>query len=229
MIIKGLQEFTLIDFPGKIACTIFTFGCNFRCKFCHNPELVFDNGSKQIPLDEILNFLDERKDFLDGVCISGGEPTLHNDLPEFISRIKKLKLLIKLDTNGTNPKMLKKLIEEKLLDYVAMDIKAPLEKYEKVVGVKVEKEKIKESIEIIKKGKIDYEFRSTILPALITKKDLIKIGKLLKGSKKFCLQNFVPSKTLSKKFQKEKGFSHQELQEFTKLLKPYFKEIVVRE
>jgi pyruvate formate lyase activating enzyme len=229
MIIKGLQEFTLIDYPGKVACTIFTFGCNFRCGYCHNPELVFDDGSKAISEEEILQFLKKRKDFLDGVCITGGEPALHPDLPAFINKIKKLGLLVKLDTNGTNPEMLRRLIENKLVDFVAMDIKAPLEKYEKVVGVQVDKKKIQESINIIRNSGLEYEFRSTILPALHSKEDLINIGKWLKGSKKFCIQNFVPSKTLEEKFKKEKSFSSDELNEFVNILKPYFEKIEVRE
>jgi pyruvate formate lyase activating enzyme len=229
MIIKGLQEFTLIDYPKKVACTIFTFGCNFRCKYCHNPELVFNNGTPEIPEEEILKFLDERKDFLDGICITGGEPTLHKDLPEFIFKIKKFGLLVKLDTNGTNPEMLKKLTKNKLVDYVAMDIKAPLEKYEKVVGVKVNKKKIQESVNVIRNSGLEYEFRSTILPALHSKEDLIKIGEWLKGSKKFCIQNFVPTKTLEEKFKKEKSFSSKELGEFVDILKPYFEKVEIRE
>jgi len=229
MIIKGLQEFTLIDYPGKVACTIFTFGCNFRCEYCHNPELIFDDGSETISEDEILKFLEERKDFLDGVCITGGEPTLHPDLPDFIAKIKKRGLLVKLDSNGANPEMLKTLIKKNLVDFVAMDIKAPLEKYEKIVGIKIDKKKIQESIDLIRRSGLDYEFRSTILPALHSKEDLIKIGEWLRGSKKFCLQNFVPSKTLEKKFQKEKGFSSGKLKEFADILKPYFEKIEIRE
>lgn len=160
---------------------------------------------------------------------TGGEPTLHPDLPEFISKIKKLGFLVKLDTNGTNPEMLKKLIENKLVDFIAMDIKAPLEKYEKVVGVKIDKEKIQESINIIRNSGLEYEFRSTILPALHSKEDLIDIGKWLKGSKKFCIQNFVPSKTLEEKFKKEKSFSSEELNEFANILKPYFEKVEIRE
>jgi len=229
MIIKGLQEFTLIDYPGKVACTIFTFGCNFRCKYCHNPELIFDNGTPEIPENQILKFLEERKSLLDGVCITGGEPTLHSDLPEFIFKIKKMGLLVKLDTNGTNSEMLKKLIEKKLIDYIAMDIKAPLEKYDKAIGTTVSKKEIQESIDLIQKSGIDYEFRSTILPILHSEEDLIKIGKWLKDSKKFCLQNFVPSKTLERKFKKEKGFSPKKLQRFSELLKPYFEKVEIRE
>jgi pyruvate formate lyase activating enzyme len=227
MIIKGLQEFTLIDYPGKIACTIFTFGCNFRCRYCHNPELVFDDGTPIISEEKILKFLEERRDFLDGVCITGGEPTLHKDLPEFISKIKSLGISVKLDTNGTNPEMLKKLIKQKLIDFVAMDIKAPLEKYEEVVRTKVNLSKIKESIETIQKSEIDYIFRTTIVPRLLNKNDILSMGRTLKGSKKYCLQRFRPGKTLDKKFQKEKPYSYEEIEEFANLSKPFFEEITI--
>ena len=134
MIIGGLQKHTLIDYPGKIAATIFTSGCNFRCPFCHNPELVLPeeiSKSKELPLQEVFSFLKERKGFLDGVVICGGEPTIHNDLYDFCSEIKRIGFLIKLDTNGHNPEMLEKLIDKELIDYIAMDIKAHKEKYDK--------------------------------------------------------------------------------------------------
>ena len=133
MKIKGLQKQTLLDYPDKLACTIFIFGCNFRCGFCHNPELIVEDGREEIKEDYILDFLKERKGFIDAVCITGGEPTLNNDLPNFIRKVKELGFLVKLDTNGSNPEMLKQLIDDNLLDYIAMDIKAPLEKYDSMV------------------------------------------------------------------------------------------------
>ena len=146
MIIKGLEKQTVLDYPGKLACTIFMFGCNFRCGFCHNPELIIDDGRPEIKQDEVLDFLEKRRGFLDGVCITGGEPTLNNDLPDFISKIKSMGLSVKLDTNGTNPEMLEDLIKKDLVDYIAMDIKAPLESYDKIANVNVNKENIQRSV-----------------------------------------------------------------------------------
>ena len=221
MIIKGLQKLTLIDYPGKIACTIFTFGCNFRCRYCHNPELVFDNGTKPIEDREIFKFLSERKGFLDGVCVTGGEPTLHRDLPHFLAKIKGMNFLAKLDTNGTNPRMLKYLIDEDLLDYIAMDIKAPLERYEEVVRVKVNEENIKRSINLIKESGINYEFRTTVVPELLNKEDILAIGRWLQGAKRFYIQQFRGIKTLDKNFVSKKPYSEEELEEFCNILKPF--------
>lgn len=227
MIIKGLQKQTIIDYPGKIACTIFTFGCNFRCGFCHNPELVIDDGRPEIKKEEILEFLKNRKGFLDAVCITGGEPTLNEDLPEFISKIKELGFLVKLDTNGTNPEMLKELIEKKLVDYIAMDIKAPLEFYENIANVKVNKNDIQKSVDLIKKMK-EYEFRITVVPSLFNEKYAKLIGEWLKGSKRFFIQQFRGIKTLDKNFIDKKPFSKEELIKFCNILKPYFETCKIR-
>lgn len=227
MIIKGLQKQTVIDYPEKVACTIFTFGCNFRCSYCHNPELVIDDGRPEIKENEILDFLKNRKGFLDAVCITGGEPTLNKNLPEFISNIKKLGLLVKLDTNGTNPEMLRELIEKKLVDYIAMDIKAPLEFYENVTNVKVNKDDIQKSIDLIKKFK-EYEFRITVVPGLFNEKHAKLIGEWLKGSKRFFIQQFRGIKTLDKSFVNKKPFSKEELVNFCNILKPYFEMCSIR-
>ncbi len=175
--IGGLQKTTFIDYPGKLACTVFLCGCNFRCPFCYSRELVLPEKIKNQPKvkkKEFFNFLQERKGLLEAVVVCGGEPTINEDLPDFIKEIKKFGYLIKLDTNGSNPEMLQELINEKLIDYVAMDIKAPIEKYEKTVRVKVETEKIKESVKILKKGIIGYEFRTTVVPGIIDKDDILK-------------------------------------------------------
>jgi len=221
MIFKGVQKLTLLDYPGKIACTLFTFGCNFRCPYCHNPELVFNDGTPEIPEEKILSFLEARVGFLEGVCITGGEPTLHDDLPEFIKKVKSFGFFVKLDTNGTNPKMVKELIDKKLVDYIAMDIKAPLEKYDNVVRVKADKKKIDESVKIIKSFP-EYEFRTTILPDLLSKQDMIAIAKWLNGAKRFFIQQFKPTKTLEKSFLEKKPYSKEELEEICKAIEPYF-------
>lgn len=225
--IKGIQKLSLIDYPGKVACTLFTFGCNFRCPYCHNPELVIDDGTPMIPEEDVLAFLDKRKSFLNGVCITGGEPTLHEDLLDFIKRIKGLGYHVKLDTNGTNPKMLRRLIGENLVDYIAMDVKAPLEKYESVVRVKVDTDRIAESVEVVKAFS-DYEFRITVLPDLITRRDIVTIAEWLKGAKRFFIQQFKPSKTLNKTFLEKRAYSTDELEEICREIKPFFSICQVR-
>jgi len=227
MIIKGVQKLTLIDYPGKIACTLFTFGCNFRCPYCHNPELVVENNTPSIPEEQIMSFLERRKDFLEGICITGGEPTLYSDLPEFIKKIKMFGFSVKLDTNGTNPEMVKELINKKLVDYIAMDIKAPLEKYDNVVRVKADKKKIKESVEIIKSFP-EHEFRTTIIPELLSRDDMIAIAKWLKGAKRFFIQQFRPSKTLDKSFLAKQPYSKEELEKIRESIKPYFEVCEIR-
>jgi len=227
MKIKGLQKQTILDYPGKLACTIFTFGCNFRCGFCHNPELIKDDGRLEIKQEEILEFLKNRKDFLDGVCITGGEPTINEDLPDFISKIKELGFLVKLDTNGTNPEMLKELIDKRLIDYVAMDIKAPIEFYDNVVNAKVNKEDIQRSIDLIR-GMKDYEFRTTIVPGLFNEIYAKMIGEWLKGSKSFYIQQFRTIKNLDKEFLSKKPFSKEDLINFCNIMKPYFEVCEIR-
>jgi pyruvate formate lyase activating enzyme len=227
MIIKGLQKTTLIDYPEKVACTVFIFGCNFRCPYCHNPELVITDETPEIGQEKILQFLEERKDFLDGVVVTGGEPVLNKDLPEFFQKIKKLGLSIKLDTNGTNPEMVEQLIKDKLIDYIAMDIKAPIGRYEEVVGASVDIEKIKKSVEIVRKSGLDYEFRMTVPPDNFTEKDFVSIGEWLKGSKKFYLQQFKGIKTLDKKLI-GKTVSREEMEKFCSILKPFFDKCEIR-
>lgn len=227
MIIKGLEKQTVLDYPGKLACTIFIFGCNFRCGFCHNPELIADDGRAEIKQDEVLEFLKKRKGFLDGVCITGGEPTLNRELPGFISKIKGIGFAVKLDTNGTNPDMLEELIRKGLVDYIAMDIKAPLEIYDKVAGVNVNKEKIKRSAELVKNFP-DHEFRITVVPGLFDEASARKIGEWLKGSDKFYIQQFRGIKTLDKNFMNKKSFSKEDLENFCNILKPYFEKCEIR-
>jgi pyruvate formate lyase activating enzyme len=195
MNIGGLQKVTLVDYPGEIACAVFLSGCNFRCPWCHNPELVWPEKIKKHPkISEktFFSFLKQRKGLLDGVCITGGEPTIYKNLPGFIKKIKKLGFLVKLDTNGSNPEMLKKLINNRLIDYVAMDVKAPLknQNYNKAIGAKVDLTKIKKSIELIKNSGLDYEFRTTVLPKIHKDEDIINIAKYLKGTKIYYLQPY---------------------------------------
>ena len=236
MQIGGLQKNTLIDYPGKIACTVFLIGCNFRCPFCYSSELVLPEKIERQPKiseKDFFNFLKKRKGLIEGVVICGGEPSLNKELPKFCQKIKKLGYLVKLDTNGSNPKLLGKLIDEKLVDYVAMDIKGPKEKYYKIVGMlegENEKliKKIEKSINILKEGKVDYEFRSTIVPTLHTKEDVIEMAKWIRGAKRYYLQNFRPEKTIDPKFEKIKPYPQEFLLEIQNAIAPFFEVCQVR-
>lgn len=225
MKIASLQKFTLIDYPDKMACTVFLSGCNFKCPWCYNPELVLPEKIREqpsVPEKEFFEFLKKRKGELEGVVICGGEPTIHNDLPDFFRKIKKMGFLIKLDTNGSNPGMLKKLINEGLIDYIAMDIKAPKEKYSKAVGKEVDLENIEKSINILKQSRKEFEFRSTIVPGLLEKKDILKIANWLEPAPRYFLQNFRPGKTVNPKFRKVKPYSENYLAEIIKAIAPFF-------
>jgi pyruvate formate lyase activating enzyme len=233
MEIGGLQKTTLIDYPGKIACTIFLIGCNFRCPFCYSAELVLPEKIKNQPrIDEkeLFRFLKERRKYLEGVVICGGEPTIHSDLSDFLLQIKKMGYLIKLDTNGTQPDIIKKLIDKKLVDYIAMDIKAPLEeeKYAVASGVKVDLEKIRQSIALIKNSGIDYEFRTTVVPTIHQLEDLLNIAQAIAPAKKFYLQNFRPEKTLNENLLQVKPFSETDLEMILEKIKNLFKECRIR-
>ena len=233
MEIGGLEKSTLIDYPGRIAATVFLLGCNFRCPFCYSSELVLPEKMAEQPKiaeKAFFDFLKERQGLLEGVVICGGEPTIHKDLPDFIKRIKDLGFLLKLDTNGSNPEMLRELMQKGLVDYVAMDIKAPLgAKYDLATGVKVDLDKIKESIEIIKGSGVDYEFRSTIVPSIHTKEDVIQMAKDISPAKKYYLQNFRGEKTIDPRFEEIKPYAKDFLLEIQKEISPFFEICQVRE
>ena len=209
MIISGLQKTTLIDYPGRVAATVFLSGCNFRCPFCYSSELVLPERIKDQPvLSEkyFFDFLRDKVGLLEGIVVCGGEPTLNLDLPDFLKKIKDMGFLVKLDTNGSNPRMLESLIEQKLVDYVAMDVKAPKEKYLDVVKGKIDVNDIERSINILKEGKVDYEFRTTIVPGIHSKEDIIKIASWLKPAKRYFLQNFRADKTIDPSFEGVKPY-----------------------
>ncbi|RLG54460.1 MAG: anaerobic ribonucleoside-triphosphate reductase activating protein [Candidatus Hydrothermarchaeota archaeon] len=229
MLIKGFQRVSLIEYPGKIVSIVFVGGCNFRCHYCYNTDLVLNYRSlPDIPEDDIIDFMESRKGLLDGVAITGGEPTLCKDLPEFARKIKNMDFLVMIETNGSNPRMIKELIDKKLVDYIAMDIKAPLEKYDEVAGVKVNRKKIQESIDVIKNSGVDYEFRTTVVPRFFKRDDALAIGKWLKGSKRYFLQQFRPGKTLDKKLKRMKPYPPEKLKEFAELVKPFFEYVGTR-
>jgi pyruvate formate lyase activating enzyme len=229
MIIAGLQKTTLIDYPQKIACTVFLAVCNFRCPWCYSSELVLPTkiaGSSRISEKYFLDFLRERKGFLDGVVICGGEPTVNKDLPQFIEKIKRMGYSVKLDTNGSNPKMLKNLANTNLIDYIAMDIKTFPESdiYENIIGEGIKMDYIKESVTFLKNGNIDWEFRTTVVPGVHTKEDFIEIAKWIGGDNvKYYLQSFRPEKTIDPGFEKVKQFQKEFLEEIAKDISPYFK------
>jgi len=232
MEIGGLQKVSLIDYPGRIAATVFIIGCNFRCPWCYSRELVLPEeiqNQPRIPEKDFFNFLEERKELLEGVTICGGEPTIHKELPNFIKQIKKMGYLVKLDTNGSNPQMLKKLISKDLIDYVSMDVKAPRERYEKVVGGKVNLKDIEKTIEILKKSNLDFEFRTTLVPTLIEKKDVLEIAQWIKLAKRYYLQNFRPEKTIDPKFKKIKPYPQEYLIEIQKAISPFFEICQIRQ
>src|SRR5450759_1081844 len=199
MKIGGLQKVSLIDYPGVISGIVFLQGCNFRCPYCHNPELV-DEKLFGPCLDEkiILDFLNTRKGKLDAVTITGGEPTIQKDLMPFIKRVKKMGFAVKLDSNGSAPQVIKELLAEKLLDFIALDIKAPLEKYKRIVQAPVDTQSIKDSIKLILKSKIPHEFRTTVVKSQLGAKDILEIAKLISGASCYVLQKFVQTKTLDK-------------------------------
>ncbi|PLX20657.1 anaerobic ribonucleoside-triphosphate reductase activating protein [Candidatus Parcubacteria bacterium] len=247
MIIGGLEKFSLIDYPEHLSAIVFTKGCNFRCQFCYNPMLVWPENSASesiydhnsplggdqkdylISQDNLFDFLKERVGKLDAVVITGGEPTMHYDLPEFIKKIKKLGFKVKLDTNGTNPKMLLDVLEEKLLDYLAMDIKGSEKNYDLVTGIDPEMNKIKESIDIIMKSGLPYEFRTTLVPELHDKEIINDMGGLIKGAEKWFLQPFKSdTKLVNDTFEGASSFTEKEMDEMCQIAKKYVKQCRVR-
>ena len=222
MDIKGFIDVSFVDWDGKVSAVMFLPNCNFRCPFCHNLNLVLNpENIETIPFEQVKKQLEKQRGWIDGVCITGGEPTLHSNLSELCSRLKKMGFLVKLDTNGTNPAMLKELMNKGLIDYVAMDIKAPLtaEKYSRASGVKAEEllQKVKESIEALLESNIDYEFRTTVVPTLHDLEDIRQICRSLVGCRKYVLQKFDVSlgkETLNPEFMKLKPFTDEDMQKF---------------
>ena len=226
MKIKGVLETSFVDWDGKIVPTIFLPSCNFRCGFCHNHKLVLSPESfEDVPLDYLLRFWRRNRDFLDGVCITGGEPTLHKDLPQLCATIKELGLKVKLDTNGSNPEMLCSLIKEKLVDYIAMDVKAPLRArdYSRVAGVDINDElrRIEKSIDIIISSGIDHEFRTTVIKGVHGEDEVEAIARSLQGAKRYVLQKFVPHLAMSEELRRLEMFSDEEMDALVKAARRY--------
>ena len=252
MIIGGLQKFSLLDYPDCVSAIIFTQGCNFRCQFCYNPMLVWpkkvgkskyaqnvtgasrltaeqQKDHPKISEDDLFVFLRSRVGKLDAIVITGGEPCLQKDLPEFIGKIKKLGFLIKLDTNGSYPEMLAKLIKEKLIDYVAMDLKAPTNKYEEVIGAEIDLDKIEKSVKIIRQSGLPYEFRTTVVPGLLNKDDISEMGKTIKGVDKWYLQKFQSNVDLvGRDLERRVPYNSRQMNELAEIGKKYVKKCEVR-
>lgn len=228
--IKGLEKFSSRDYPGFISATVFLGSCNFRCPFCHNAQLVLNpDDVPTYPMDYFTDFLDSRKDWLEGICITGGEPLLHPDLPEFLTFLKKRELLVKLDTNGSFPSRLEGLLGNNLVDSIAMDIKAPLDEYQKVTRIPVDSDHIRKSIDIIRNSGLEHVFRITAVPGLIDGEGMEKIGRMLQGAKVFQIQQFVPVNTLDPSFESRKPFKREDIKALARRVEDFFAEVRIEE
>ncbi len=246
MKIGGFQKFTLVDYPEKLACTVFFSGCSFRCPWCHNKELVLPEEIRnhpQIPLEEVFEFLKKREGRLEGVVLTGGEPTINPDLPSFCRRVKEMEYNVKLDTNGCNPEMIKKLTSENLIDYVAMDIKSPREKYFQAIGGKIFFEEvdggrgdfwknnlldnIEKSIDFLKEERVEYEFRTTVVPGLLSERDVKKIAKWISPAQRYYLQEFRPAEEVPNHVKKAL-YEEDFLRKLAKEIEPFFGECGLR-
>jgi pyruvate formate lyase activating enzyme len=229
MNIGGLQKVSLIDYPGKISAIIFTQGCNFRCPYCHNPGLVDPTLYKPcLSVKDVLEFLAHRRGKLDAVTITGGEPTLQSDLIPLIQKIRKMGFAVKLDSNGSRPDILARLMKEKLLDYLALDIKAPRDKYAQAVKVPVDPAVISESVRLVLQSKIPHEFRTTVVKSVMTPKDILAIANEIDGAKRYVLQRFQPAQTLDPEFAGAQSFPEEELLKLKKQLEKIVPLVVVR-
>jgi pyruvate formate lyase activating enzyme len=225
---KGLEKFSSKDFPGHISATFFTGGCNFRCPFCHNADLVLrPDRLVTVPEAEVREFLERRENWLEGVCVTGGEPLIHPDLHENLSFFKRRGLLVKLDTNGSFPDSLKSLLDDGLVDVVAMDIKAPLDKYPEAAGVEVDEDSILRSIGLIRGLGAGSYFRTTVVPGLIDDGEIRKIGRMLEGTDKIVLQAFSPVNTLDPGYARRKPYPAHRMRELAELLRPEVGQVVV--
>lgn len=220
----GLQKVSLIDFPDRIATVLFTSGCNLRCPFCHNWRLVLEPKGSFLSEETVFQILESRKKYVDAVVVTGGEPLMHSDIPQFLKKLKEREFVIKLDTNGFFPDVLEKSLP--YLDYVAMDVKASAEKYV-LLGANDISNYLR-AIEMLKQESVDYEFRTTVVPGFVNKEDIPKIGELIKGAKRFAFQQFVPGDTLDKAFNAVKPYSPEIIADFADVMKNYVDEIILR-
>jgi pyruvate formate lyase activating enzyme len=230
MRIVGLIKTSLLDWDGKVTSVIYLAGCNFRCPFCHNADLVLRPAEMpEVDMDALEEYLQEQADFLDGVVVTGGEPTLNEDLPQLIKWLRDKGLKVKLDTNGTNPDMLEDLLDAGMLDYVAMDIKAPLdESYNDLSGVDAPLEQLKRSISIIMDSGVDYEFRTTVVPILLKEEDIERIAAFIGGARRYALQQFRPGVTLDEKFSVLDPYPAARIRDMAERAGRYVRNVVIR-
>lgn len=228
--IVGFAKTSLLDWDGMVATTVYLQGCNLRCPFCHNPDLVSTTAEvDEVPWDMVEDYLRDNCDFLDGVVITGGEPTLNDDLPELIKKVRALGLKVKLDTNGTDPDLLEDLIRSKLLDFVAMDLKAPLDQqYFQLVGTEVDLEAIKRSIHLLMTTGIDYEFRTTVVPHYLSPADIERMAAFIGGAKKYALQQFKNDRTLDKRLSQVSPYSEGEMLGMAETARKYVRKVILR-
>ncbi|MEW6069597.1 MAG: anaerobic ribonucleoside-triphosphate reductase activating protein [Candidatus Thermoplasmatota archaeon] len=229
MLIKAIVETSFLDWDGKISTVVFVPECNFHCPYCQNWQLIeHPEKFEEVSFEKIKEFLLERKGFIDGVCITGGEPTLYEDLPEFAGALKNLGFGIKLDTNGSIPEMIEKLIKAQLVDYVALDFKAPFEKYNLVTGANAPIHSIKESVSILMNSNIDYEFRTTLVPTLLDENDVLEIARYIKGCKRYVLQQFVPQQARSERLGGLQPYRKEKFEKIAEEARKFIKEVKLR-
>jgi pyruvate formate lyase activating enzyme len=221
---SGIQKTSLLDFPNRVASVLFTPGCNLRCPFCHNWRIVVDPKPPFLNEEAVLKILHERKRFVDAIVVTGGEPTIHKELPRFLKKLKGKGFLVKLDTNGFNSHILEECLQ--YVDYVALDVKTSLEKYERL-GAKDTVELLR-TIEILKTGKVEYEFRTTVVPTFVDDKDVVKIGELVEGARAFAFQQFIPDDTMDKSFAAIKPYSREKIAGFAESIRKFAENTMLR-
>ncbi|NCD35529.1 MAG: anaerobic ribonucleoside-triphosphate reductase activating protein, partial [Spartobacteria bacterium] len=223
-----LQKTSLVDYPGHVAATVFTIGCNMRCGYCHNPELVLpEQYLDPIPVNDILDWCETRIGKLDGIAITGGEPTMHAGLVDFCRELKSMGFLIKLDSNGTHPDMLEQMIGEKIIDFVAMDIKGPIDRYSEIAARPIDTDTIQRTVRLLIDSGTGHEFRTTIVRSQLDASDFERIGTLVEGAQRFALQKFQPGKTLSPQFEFESSYNDYEMKELQTIMEKYVKQCVI--
>jgi pyruvate formate lyase activating enzyme len=231
MRIAGFVKTSLLDWDGKVSAVIYLPGCNFRCPFCHNRDLVLNPEQFEgIPFEIIAEYVSENTEFLDGIVITGGEPTLHHDLPELIKDVRALGMKVKLDTNGSNPDMVADLIRARLVDYIAMDLKAPVtqDKYSELIGVEAPLGQIKRSIELLMSSGVDYEFRTTVVPHMLGREDIERMAAYVGGARLLALQHFQPRNTINPALEVIKPVDEEKLREWAGLAKLCVRRVVIR-
>lgn len=228
MIIAGMQKLSLVDYPGHLSLVVFLQGCNFKCDYCHNPDLISYVKKFDLSEKEFFEYLAGRKKIIEGVVVTGGEPTIHKDLPAFLKKIRKAGFKVKLDTNGSNPRLLEQLMCEGILDYIAMDIKTAFTKYSRVTSEADIAKKVIESISLILFSTTPYEFRTTCVPGIVNAEDFMEIGEKVKNAKRYCLHQFQNQLTYNKDFQKIKPYSKKEFKRFRDILEGFVETVDIR-